>query len=242
MNEDLTEAIALGHDLGHTPFGHAGERELNRICSDGFQHQLQSVRVVEKLEKGGVGLNLTKEVRDGICNHSTSGTPATLEGKIVRLCDKIAYVNSDIDDAVRGRVIRESDLPERCVRVLGSSLRERLNTLIHDIVSNSVGKDDIIMSEEKYEALRELRKYMFDNVYINSCAKAEEGKAERMIRQLFEYYVGHMEELPEEYTRMVWEKGETVERAVCDYIAGMTDRYAVTTFQKLMVPTTWQVY
>ncbi len=242
VNEDLTEAIALGHDLGHTPFGHAGERELNRICSDGFQHQLQSVRVVEKLEKGGVGLNLTKEVRDGICNHSTSGTPATLEGKIVRLCDKIAYVNSDIDDAVRGRVIRESDLPERCVRVLGSSLRERLNTLIHDIVSNSVGKDDIIMSEEKYEALRELRKYMFDNVYINSCAKAEEGKAERMIRQLFEYYVGHMEELPEEYTRMVWEKGETVERAVCDYIAGMTDRYAVTTFQKLMVPTTWQVY
>ncbi len=242
VNEDLTEAIALGHDLGHTPFGHAGERELNRICSDGFRHQLQSVRVVEKLEKGGVGLNLTKEVRDGICNHSTSGTPATLEGKIVRLCDKIAYVNSDIDDAVRGRVIRESYLPERCVRVLGSSLRERLNTLIHDIVSNSVGKDDIIMSEEKYEALRELRKYMFDNVYINSCAKAEEGKAERMIRQLFEYYVGHMEELPEEYTRMVWEKGETVERAVCDYIAGMTDRYAVTTFQKLMVPTTWQVY
>ena len=242
VNEDLTEAIALGHDLGHTPFGHAGERELNRICSDGFRHQLQSVRVVEKLEKGGVGLNLTKEVRDGICNHSTSGTPATLEGKIVRLCDKIAYVNSDIDDAVRGRVIRESDLPERCVRVLGSSLRERLNTLIHDIVSNSVGRDDIIMSEEKYEALRELRKYMFDNVYINSCAKVEEGKAERMIRQLFEYYVGHMEELPEEYTRMVWEKGETVERAVCDYIAGMTDRYAVTTFQKLMVPTTWQVY
>lgn len=242
VNEDLTEAIALGHDLGHTPFGHAGERELNRICSDGFRHQLQSVRVVEKLEKGGVGLNLTKEVRDGICNHSTSGTLATLEGKIVRLCDKIAYVNSDIDDAVRGRVIRESDLPERCVRVLGSSLRERLNTLIHDIVSNSVGKDDIIMSEEKYEALRELRKYMFDNVYINSCAKAEEGKAERMIRQLFEYYIGHMEELPEEYTRMVWEKGETVERAVCDYIAGMTDRYAVTTFQKLMVPTTWQVY
>ena len=242
VNEDLTEAIALGHDLGHTPFGHTGERELNRICSDGFRHQLQSVRVVEKLEKGGVGLNLTKEVRDGICNHSTSGTPATLEGKIVRLCDKIAYVNSDIDDAVRGRVIRESDLPERCVRVLGSTLRERLNTLIHDIVSNSMGKNDIIMSEEKYEALRQLRKYMFDNVYVNSCAKAEEGKAERMIRQLFEYYVGHMEELPEEYTRMVWEKGETVERAVCDYIAGMTDRYAVTTFQKLMVPTTWQVY
>lgn len=242
LNEDLTEAIALGHDLGHTPFGHAGERELNRICSDGFRHQLQSVRVVEKLEKNGQGLNLTKEVRDGICNHSTSGMPKTLEGKIVRLCDKIAYVNSDIDDAVRGRVIQERDLPQDCVRVLGNTLRERLNTLIHDIVSHSMGKNDIIMSEQKYDALSRLRKYMFDNVYINSCAKTEEKKAERMIRQLFEYYVEHVDELPEEYTRMVWEQGETVERAVCDYIAGMTDRYAVATFQKLMVPTTWQVY
>lgn len=242
LNEDLTEAIALGHDLGHTPFGHAGERELNRICSDGFHHQLQSVRVVEKLEKGGLGLNLTAEVRDGICNHSTAGTPSTLEGKIVRLCDKIAYVNSDIDDAVRGRVIRECDLPADCVRVLGGTLRERLNTLIHDIVINSMGRNDIIMSEEKYEVLKKLRRYMFDHVYINSCAKAEEGKAERMIRQLFEYYMDHIEELPDEYTRMVWERGETAERVVCDYIAGMTDRFAVTTFQNLMVPTTWQVY
>lgn len=242
MNEDLTEAIALGHDLGHTPFGHAGERVLNRICSDGFHHQLQSVRVVEKLEKNGHGLNLTKEVRDGIRNHSTVGSPSTLEGKIVRLCDKIAYVNSDIDDAIRGKVIREEDIPESCVRVLGNTLRERLNTLIHDIVINSMDKNDIIMSEEKSEALLNLRKYMFDNVYVNSVAKAEEGKAERMIGQLFEYYVEHMEQLPEEYTRMIWEQGETVERAVCDYIAGMTDRYAVTTYQKLMVPSTWQIY
>lgn len=242
VNEDLTEAIALGHDLGHTPFGHAGERELNRICSDGFHHQLQSVRVVERLEKNGRGLNLTKEVRDGILNHSTSGTPATLEGKIVRLCDKIAYVNSDIDDAIRGRVIREEEIPENCVRVLGSTLRERLNTLIHDIVSNSMGKNDIIMSEEKHEALLSLRKYMFENVYVSSAAKAEEGKAERMIGQLFEYYVKHVEELPEEYTRMIWEQGETVERVVCDYIAGMTDRYAVSTYQNLMVPETWRVY
>lgn len=242
VNEDLTEAIALGHDLGHTPFGHAGERELNRICSDGFHHQLQSVRVVERLEKNGRGLNLTKEVRDGILNHSTSGTPATLEGKIVRLCDKIAYVNSDIDDAIRGRVIQEEEIPENCVRVLGSTLRERLNTLIHDIVSNSMGKNDIIMSEEKHEALLSLRKYMFENVYVSSAAKAEEGKAERMIGQLFEYYVKHVEELPEEYTRMIWEQGETVERVVCDYIAGMTDRYAVSTYQNLMVPETWRVY
>lgn len=242
LNEDLTEAIALGHDLGHTPFGHAGERELNRICSDGFHHQLQSVRVVEKLEKNGRGLNLTKEVRDGIRNHSTAGQPMTLEGKIVRLCDKIAYVNSDIDDAIRGQVIREKDIPESCVKVLGSTLRERLNTLIHDIVSNSMGKDDIIMSDEKNDALIRLRKYMFDNVYVNSAAKAEEGKAERMLGQLFEYYTTHVEQLPEEYTRMIWEQGETAERVVCDYIAGMTDRFAVATFRKLMVPKTWQVY
>ena len=214
----------------------------NRICSDGFHHQRQSVRVVEKVEKNGAGLNLTKEVRNGILNHSTAGSPATLEGKIVQICDKIAYVNSDIDDAVRGRVIREEDLPAECVSVLGNSLRERLNTLIHDIVIHSMGKDDIIMSEETSEALRKLRQYMFENVYINSAAKAQEGKAERMIRQLFEYYMEHVEQLPEEYTRMVWEKGETVERVVCDYIAGMTDHFAVTTFQNLMVPSTWQVY
>lgn len=242
LNEDLTEAIALGHDLGHTPFGHAGERELNRICSDGFHHQRQSVRVVEKVEKDGKGLNLTKEVRDGILNHSTAGAPATLEGKIVQLCDKIAYVNSDIDDAIRGRVIREEDLPEDCVHILGSTLRERLNTLIHDIVIQSTGKNDIIMSDDIYMALRKLRQYMFENVYINSAAKAQEGKAERMIRQLFEYYVNHVDKLPEEYTRMVWEQGETVERAVCDYIAGMTDHFAVATFQNLMVPSTWQIY
>jgi dGTPase len=228
--------------LGHTPFGHAGERELDRICSDGFHHQVQSVRVVEKLEKNGAGLNLTKEVRDGILNHSTSGSPMTLEGKIVRLCDKIAYVNSDIDDAIRGKIIHEEDLPEQCVRVLGGTLRERLNTLIHDIIMSSMGENDIIMSEEKYVALQNLRKYMFANVYVNSSAKAEEGKAERMIGQLFRYYVKHVEELPEEYTRMIWEQGETVERAVCDYIAGMTDRYAVTTYQKLMIPETWRVY
>lgn len=242
VNEDLTEAIALGHDLGHTPFGHAGERELDRICSDGFHHQIQSVRVVEKLEKNGRGLNLTKEVRDGIVNHSTSGNPSTLEGKIVRLCDKIAYVNSDIDDAIRGKIICEEDIPRQCSRVLGNTLRERLNTLIHDIVIHSVDQNDIVMSDEKFEALHELRKYMFANVYVNSLAKAEEGKAERMIGQLFEHYVEHVEELPEEYTRMIWEQGETVERVVCDYIAGMTDRYAVTTYEKIMIPGTWQVY
>lgn len=242
LNEDLTEAIALGHDLGHTPFGHAGERVLNRICPDGFMHQLQSIRVVEKLEKNGKGLNLTKEVRDGILNHSTSGHPSTLEGKIVRLCDKIAYVNSDIDDAIRGKIICEEDLPEACVRVLGRNLRERLNTLIHDIVIHSMEKDDIMMSDETYEALQELRKFMFANVYVNSDAKREEGKAERMLSQLFSYYSNHIEEMPEEYTRMIWEKGESISTVVCDYIAGMTDRFAVSTYQTLMIPSTWQIY
>ena len=241
LNEDLTEAIALGHDLGHTPFGHAGERILNRIYAGGFHHQEQSVRVVELLEKNGQGLNLAKEVRDGIRNHSTSGNPSTLEGKIVRLCDKIAYVNSDIDDAIRGRVIRESDIPKEFTEILGYTLRERLNTLIHDMISNSMGKDDIVQSETMAEALQGLRGFMFENVYVNSIAKAEEGKAEYMIGQLYEYYVEHVEKLPDEYRNMIEKKGETIERAVCDFIAGMTDRYAVMKYQDLTIPRTWSV-
>lgn len=241
LNEDLTEAIALGHDLGHTPFGHAGERILDRIYKEGFRHQEQSVRVVEFLEKGGRGLNLTGEVRDGILNHSTSGKPSTLEGKIVRLCDKIAYVNSDIDDAIRGRVIREEDIPRKFTEVLGNTLRERLNTLIHDLISNSMGKNDIIQSAEMEQALKGLRGFMFENVYINSAAKSEEGKAEYMIGQLYEYYIKHVEQLPPEYRDMVDERGVTVERAVCDFIAGMTDRYAVATYEGLTIPRTWSV-
>ncbi|MCR4605253.1 MAG: deoxyguanosinetriphosphate triphosphohydrolase, partial [Eubacterium sp.] len=177
LNEDLTEAIALGHDLGHTPFGHAGERILNDIFPDGFRHQEQSIRVVEVIEKGGEGLNLTKEVRDGILNHSTAGKPSTMEGKIVRICDKIAYVNSDIDDAIRGGVIKEEQIPVEYKDILGYTLRERLNTLIHDLIINSQGKDEIIFSKEKEKALLGLRKFMFDNVYIKSAAKSEEGKA-----------------------------------------------------------------
>lgn len=241
LNEDLTEAIALGHDLGHTPFGHAGERVLNRICPGGFRHQEQSVRVVEILEKNGQGLNLTKEVRDGIRNHSTAGNPSTLEGKIVRLCDKIAYVNSDIDDAIRGKVIREEDIPEKFTRVLGNTLRERLNTLIHDLISNSMGKNDIILSEQMDAALKGLRTFMFETVYINSVAKAEEGKAEYMINLLYEYYLEHPEEMSSEYCQRIEEKGEKTERAVCDFIAGMTDRYAVMIFENLTVPKTWSV-
>lgn len=242
LNEDLTEAIALGHDLGHTPFGHAGERVLNLIYEEGFHHQQQSVRVVEFLEKDGRGLNLTKEVRDGILNHSTAGTPCTLEGKVVRLCDKIAYVNSDIDDAIRGKVITEDELPKKYTDILGCSLRERLNTLIHDMITNSMDKDDICQSQEVADALRGLRQFMFDKVYINSIAKAEEGKAEYLISQMFEHYTKHIEEMPSEYVYMVEQGLATKERAVCDFIAGMTDRYAVATYEKLAIPRTWSVY
>lgn len=171
LNEDLTEAIALGHDLGHTPFGHAGERTLNKVCSLGFAHAKQSIRVVEVLENNGLGLNLTKEVRDGILNHRTSGTPHTLEGKVVRLSDKIAYINHDIDDAIRGKIITENDIPKAYTEILGKSTKERLNTLVHDIVKNSYNKPDILMSQEIEEAMMGLRQYMFESVYTNPVAK-----------------------------------------------------------------------
>ncbi|MBP3703049.1 MAG: deoxyguanosinetriphosphate triphosphohydrolase [Lachnospiraceae bacterium] len=241
LNEDLTEAIALGHDLGHTPFGHAGERALNRICPGGFQHRIQSVRVVERLENDGNGLNLTKEVRDGILNHQTSGNPSTLEGKIVRLCDKIAYVNSDIDDAIRGGIISGKDIPKEYQERLGTSLSERLNTFIHDIIINSTGKNDICMSTEIKEALTGLRSFMFASVYTNPKAKGEEWKAEAMIEQLYHYYNEHFYEMPDEYVRMIEEYEASKERAACDFIAGMTDRYAVTTYESLMIPKMWKV-
>ena len=190
LNEDLTEAIALGHDLGHTPFGHAGERTLNKVCSLGFAHAKQSIRVVEVLENNGLGLNLTKEVRDGILNHRTSGTPHTLEGKVVRLSDKIAYINHDIDDAIRGKIITENDIPKAYTEILGKSTKERLNTLVHDIVKNSYNKPDILMSQEIEEAMMGLRQYMFESVYTNPVAKIEEIKVKEMLKQLFYYYLG----------------------------------------------------
>lgn len=182
LNEDLTEAIALGHDLGHTPFGHAGESALNDVCSQGFEHFRQSIRVVEILENNGKGLNLTKEVRDGIVNHRTSGHPSTLEGKVVRLSDKIAYINHDIDDAIRGKIITEKDIPKEYADILGDTTKIRLNTLIHDVVSNSVDKNDILMSPKVEEAMMGLRKYMFKNVYTNPLAKSEETKAKAMLK------------------------------------------------------------
>lgn len=242
LNEDLTEAIALGHDLGHTPFGHAGERALNRVCEGGFEHHLQSIRVVEILEKHGKGLNLSKEVRDGIVNHQTSGHPSTLEGKIVQLADKIAYVNHDIDDAIRAQIISEDSIPTEFTDVLGHDLPQRLNTLIHDIIHNSEDKDDIVMSPQIKKAMILLREYMFEAVYTNPLAKGQEHKAEEMLELMFHYYKTHYEVLPEEYVAMIESGKEKIDRVVCDYIAGMTDGYAILKFKEIMVPTSWDVY
>ena len=242
LNQDLTEAIALGHDLGHTPFGHAGEDALDSICSEGFTHYEQSVRVVEVLEKKGAGLNLTWEVRDGILNHRTAGNPSTLEGKIIRLSDKIAYINHDIDDAIRGGILSEDMLPADCTDVLGHSVRERLNCLIHDIIENSMDKPDIVMSSHVEQAMKDLREFMFRSVYLNSKSKSEDGKAKAMLKQLFGYYMEHLSELPEEYRMLHEVRGDSAERVVCDYIAGMSDGFAIDTYERLFVPRNWQVY
>lgn len=240
LNEDLVEAIALGHDLGHTPFGHAGERALNEVCKEGFRHNEQSVRVVEILEKQGRGLNLTWEVVDGIRNHKSSGTPHTLEGQIVRLSDKIAYINHDIDDAIRGGILTEEELPSRYTDVLGHSTRMRLNTMIHDVVSNSMDRPQIIMSPEVREAAGGLRTFLFEHVYQNPVAKGEEKKAIHMIQNLYEFYMEHLEFLPDQYLAMMEQNQETKERVVCDYIAGMTDSYAVKKFQEYFIPESWK--
>ena len=203
LNEVLVEAIALGHDLGHTPFGHAGEHVLDSLCEDGFRHNEQSVRTVEKLEKDGRGLNLTWEVRDGILNHQFRLMPHTLEGKIVRLSDKIAYIHHDMDDAIRAQVLTEEDIPLELKKTLGFTTRQRLNTLIHNIIKNSTDTDDIVMSDEVREALTELRGFMFRNVYNNPVAKGEEAKAKSMVEQLFHYYMNHTEQLSEKYLRML---------------------------------------
>ncbi len=241
LNESLVEAIALGHDLGHTPFGHAGERILNKLCEGGFAHNVQSVRVVEVLEKKGEGLNLTWEVRDGILNHCTAGTPHTLEGKIVRYSDKIAYINHDIDDAIRAGILKESGIPAEYREVLGGSTRERLNTLIHDVIFNSEGQPDICMSPHIEHAMQGLRRFMFEHVYTDSIAKQEEGKAQSMLEALFDYYLRHKDKLPEEYLHMMEKYGQPLDRTVCDYISGMTDQYATAKFQEAYIPKSWSI-
>lgn len=238
LNEDLVEAIALGHDLGHTPFGHAGERALCNVYH--FSHSEQSVRVVEHLEKQGKGLNLTWEVKDGILNHPTAGTPQTLEGQVLRLSDKIAYINHDIDDAIRGGILTEMDIPAKYRSILGGSSRERLNTMIHDVITNSMDKPSIFMSDEVHEAMSGLRGFMFENVYMNPKAKGEEDKAVSLIEQLYNYYIKHLELLPQQYLETIGAPGSSMEQVVCDCIAGMTDNYAVKKYKEFFVPEAWK--
>lgn len=235
LNEDLAEAIALGHDLGHTPFGHAGERALNEVCPFGFKHNEQSLRIVEKLENYGQGLNLTWEVRDGILNHEMDLRPATLEGRVVRLSDKIAYMHHDMDDAIRGGILVESDIPRDLAKVIGNSNREWIDTFIHDIISVSMDTDDIRMSDEVYDAFHRLRKFMFERVYTNPVAKGQEGKVEDMIKILYHYYIDHIDKIPE-YLKRMMEEGVPKERLVCDYVSSMTDRYAVAVFEEVYIP------
>jgi dGTPase len=238
LNEELVEAIALGHDLGHTPFGHAGERALNEICPYGFKHNEQSVRTVELLEKDGEGLNLTWEVRDGIKNHQTSSMPSTLEGKIVRYSDKIAYTYHDMDDAVRAGILKEKDVPREIGEVIGYSPRERLNNFIHDIVTKSRGTADVKMSDDVELAMRDLRHFMFDHVYNNPVAKKEDKKAMSLVQTLYEHYMNHTDELPKFFVELGL-RGEPREKVVCDYISSMTDRFAINLYDELYVPKFW---
>ena len=239
LNEDLVEAIALGHDLGHTPFGHAGERALNRVCPYGFDHAAQSVRVVEVLEKDGQGLNLTWEVRDGIRNHQSAGNPNTLEGKVVRFSDKIAYIHHDMDDAIRAGILKESDVPKEIGDVIGYTTGERLDCFIHDIVMASQGKNDILMSDDVAKAMKDIRNFMFERVYTNPEAKSEESKAEALTETLYNYYMANFDVLPA-FMKALYDKGDTKEQIVCDYVGAMTDRYAMSIYESIFIPKTWR--
>ncbi len=235
LNGDLTEAIALGHDLGHTPFGHAGERALNSVVPGGFRHYEQSLRVVEKLEKNGVGLNLTYEVRDGIVCHTKGKEADTLEGRIVKLADKIAYINHDIDDAVRAGVMSENDIPVEVRKALGYKKSARINKMVLDVVENST--DDIVFSPEVQQPFDELHKFMFDKVYTNPLCKGEETKAIEIIKQLYEYFVKNPEQIADTYRYVTVSEGPN--RSACDYIAGMSDRYLLSVYKKIFIPDSW---
>lgn len=237
LNEDLTEAVALGHDLGHTPFGHAGEEALNEVFPPGFKHNEQSLRVVDVLE-GGRGLNLTWEVRDGILNHTGPTLPATLEGQIVKIADRVAYINHDIDDAIRGDVITLEEIPGECLDILGREHRERINTMILDLIHTNWNESKVIkMSPLVQKATDQLRDFLFQHVYIGSEAKREEAKARHVVQRLYRYFQENPEALPGEYLKRA--RTEGVMRAACDYIAGMTDRFAIRVYQDLFIPLPW---
>ena len=239
LNEDLTEAIAMGHDLGHTPFGHAGEAALTECMGREFSHNEQSLRVVDVLEKNGDGLNLSHEVRNGILTHTGPMLPETLEGRIVRYSDQIAYVNHDIDDAVRAGILKNSDVPKELQEILGYVHKERVNTLVCDLIANASQTGILSMSHEIERAHLALRQFMFEAVYRNPVAKAEEKKARAMLQRLFEYYMKHPEMLPEDFLPQLSFDG--MERTVCDYVAGMTDKYAVDKYAELFIPSGWNV-
>ena len=239
LNEDLAEAIAMGHDLGHTPFGHAGEAALDALMPGGFQHNEQSLRVVDLLENDGQGLNLTYEVRMGIVGHTGHRVPETLEGQIVRHADRIAYVNHDIDDAIRAGILANTDIPSAISEVLGHNHSQRLDTLVCDMILVSREAGQILLSPKVDKALKDLRGFMFEKVYRNPIAKGEEGKAKAMLTKMFEYYLEHPEALPEDFQPQMSFDG--LERTVCDYIAGMTDNYAVDKYSEIFVPTGWHV-
>ena len=239
LNEDLTEAIALGHDLGHTPFGHAGESALSTCLGKPFRHNEQSLRVVDLLEKNGKGLNLTYEVRMGITGHTGAYIPETLEGQVVRRSDQIAYVNHDIDDAVRAGILTNEDIPKEISDVLGMTHSERINTLVCDIIQTSREAGAICLSPAVEQALSQLRAFMFERVYYNPVAKGEESKAKDMLCRLYDYYITHPEALPEDFQPQLSFDG--MERTGCDYIAGMTDKYAVDKYTQIFIPMGWHV-
>ncbi|MBQ4090736.1 MAG: deoxyguanosinetriphosphate triphosphohydrolase [Clostridia bacterium] len=238
LNEDLTEAAALGHDLGHTPFGHAGEAALQECFDASFTHYKQSLRVVEKLEKNGKGLNLTWEVRDGIVNHTGSHMASTLEGVIVKYADRIAYINHDIDDACRAGILDVSDIPKSISDVLGDKHSARINTMVSSVIEKSYDKPYIKMEDEVQKATDALRAFLFERVYQNPIAKSEDSKAKELLMKLFEYYVSHPDKMPETYRKNM--EQESAERCVCDFLSGMTDRYAIETYNELFVPKIWR--
>ncbi len=240
LNEDLTEAIALGHDLGHTAFGHAGESAMDDVVPTGFSHNVQSLRVVDVLEKGGKGLNLTAEVREGICLHTGERLPSTLEGQIIRYADRIAYINHDIDDAVRAGVIQQSSIPAEITALLGDDHSSRINTLVCKMVEFGQESGSIGLEEQYQQAMDNLREFMFERVYRNPVAKSEEKKGISVLQALYKYFCENIDELPEEYIRISWQDGESV--AVCDYVSGMTDRFAVAKYEELFVPKSWAKY
>ena len=239
LNEDLAEAIAMGHDLGHTPFGHAGEVALTEATGQPFRHNEQSLRVVDILENGGEGLNLTYEVRMGILGHTGDRIPETLEGQIVRWADRYAYVNHDIDDAIRAGILSNTDIPKSISKTLGQSHSQRINTLVCDTITASREANTICLSPQVEKALGDLREFMFEHVYRNPIAKGQEQKARGMLQRMYEYYYNHPEALPDDFQPQLSFDG--MERTVCDYIAGMTDNYAVDKYTELFIPSGWQV-